>query len=276
VTFTGVVESALSVVKCLKCGFEVSEKAAFCPNCGTPIERKMSDEEISKLIFGRFGKRYEEALEGAYTACIHDLEDRSLHKNLILRFLVPDLMPKEGEYQDEAIQRSIEKNKDDPRLRVALSHYKLGLVYENGKRFNDAIKEYDKALSVFPNFTSALLRRGMIYDFSKNTKRALSDFLKAGEVDPQFSLAFFDQGLCYKRLKKRDEALESYKKCVALDPDNAAAHNNMGLIYIDKRDFENAEKEFNEILRIFPNHPTGLRNLELARKQIGRGWGKIF
>ena len=80
----------------------------------------------------------------------------------------------------------------------------------------------------------------------------------------------------YKHLKKRDEALESYRRCVALDPDNAAAHNNMGLIYSDKRDFENAIREFEEILKIFPDHPTGLKNLELAKRNIGRGLRKFF
>ena len=70
--------------------------------------------------------------------------------------------------------------------------------------------------------------------------------------------------------------MESYKKSVALDPDNAIAHNNMGLIYIDKRDFESAEREFSEILRIFPNHPTGLKNLEFAKRRIGRRWRRFF
>jgi lipoprotein NlpI len=70
--------------------------------------------------------------------------------------------------------------------------------------------------------------------------------------------------------------LESYKKCVSVDPDCAAAHNNMGLIYVDKKDFEGAEKEFNEILRIFPGHPTGLKNLELARDKKRRGLRRFF
>lgn len=264
------------MVKCVKCGFDASVEAAFCPNCGVPMARKMSDEEISEFIFRRFGKRYDEALEAAYTACVYDIEDGSLHKNLVMKFPVPDLMPQESEYLDEAIRRFIEKHKDDPRLKEALSHYKLGLIYERGLKIKDARKEYEKALAIFPDFASVLVRRGMIYDFSKKIKRALKDFLKAGEADPQFPLAFFDQGLCYKRLKKRDEALESYKKCVALDPDNAAAHNNMGLIYIDKKDFESAEREFNEILRIFPNHPTGLKNLEFAKRRIGRGWRRFL
>lgn len=264
------------MVKCQNCGFDAPVEAEFCPGCGAPMARKMSDEEISGLIFRRFGKRYDEALEAASTACVHDLEDGSLHKDLLLRFVVPDLMPRESEYQDEALRRFMEKHKDDPRLKEALSHYKLGLICENGRKIKEATKEYEKALKVFPDFASASLRKGMIYDVSKKLKKALKDFLAAGEADPQFTLAFMDQGLTYKRLKKRDDALKSYELCVALDPDNAAAHNNMGLIYIDRRDFENAEREFAEVLRIFPDHPTGLKNIEFARNKIGRGWRKFF
>lgn len=263
-------------MKCDKCGFDASEGATFCPGCGAPLARKMSDEEISELIFRRFGKKYDEALEAAATACLYDIETGGLHEDLVLRFPVPDLMPQERKYLDEAIKRFVERHEGDARLKEALAHYKLGLIYERGQKFKDATKEYDTTTSLLPDFASALLRRGMIYDLSKKVKRALRDFEAAGEADPQLPLAFFDQGLCYKRLNKRDEALESYKKCIALDPDNAAAHNNMGLIYTDKRDFESAAREFEEILRIFPNHPTGLKNLEHVRRGIGRGIRKFF
>jgi tetratricopeptide (TPR) repeat protein len=271
------------MAKCLKCEYEVSGTPAFCPNCGTPMARKMSDEEISKLILSRFGKKYSEALEEAYTACMYDVEKRSLHKNLFLTRKL-DALPKEGEYQDEAITRFTEKNKNDPRLKETLSHYKLGLIYENGKKLDDAGKEYGKALSALPSFASALLRRGMVYEALASARKfgiafnsgpflarkALSDYSQAAEADPQFPLGFFCRGLLLKKVgNKQGEALESYKKCVSLDPDCAAAHNNMGLIYVDKKDFESAEKEFSEVLRIFPGHPSGTRNLELARKKKG-------
>lgn len=264
------------MAKCSKCGADIPQESTFCPNCGAAVEGKMSDEEISKLIFPMFGKKYDEAMGAAYTACLRDLENGALHKNLFLRFPAPDLMPKESRYQDEAVRRFIEENEGDPRLKEALSNYKLGLIYENGKRFKEAAKEYEKATSLFPGFASAHLRRGMLHEISSDRKNALKCYLKAGEVNPQFTLAFFDQGLMYKHLKKQDEALNSYRRCVALDPDNAAAHNNMGLIYIDKSDYENAEREFSEILRIFPNHPTGVKNLEIAKKRVGRGGWKLF
>jgi tetratricopeptide (TPR) repeat protein len=260
------------LVKCSKCKFDIAEGATFCPKCGTPVAVRISDDDISQLIFRRFGKKYDEALEAAHTALLYGLDEGTLHKDLILKFQLTDLWPTEAQSQDEAIKRLVEKQKGDSSLQNALSQYKLGLIYENGRKFKDAVSEYDKVIEQIPDFAPALYRRGCVqFAVFKKRKQGSKDLLKAVEADPQFSAAYFQQGMLLKIMKKRDEALESYKKCVALDPDNAAAHNNMGLIYTDKRDYENAEREFNEILRIYPNHPTGLKNLELAKKRRGRG-----
>ena len=253
------------------------------------MAKKLSDEEILKLASK---KKYSEALEAAYTACMYDFENRTLHKNLFLTRNL-DLLSKESEYQDEAFKRFIEKNKSFNRLKEALSHYKLGLIYENGKKFKDAGKEYGEALKIIPEFAPALLRRGMVYEIRTAIKRAIKgeflmplgallartieDYTKAGQVDPDFPLAFYCLALHLKGQKTllgdyTDQDLWNYFKCVALDPDCAAAHNNIGLIYVDRRDFENAEKEFSEMLRIFPGHPTGVRNLEGAKKKKRRGY----
>ncbi|TRO54007.1 tetratricopeptide repeat protein [Candidatus Bathyarchaeota archaeon] len=257
-------------MRCVKCGYEAPMGATFCPSCGAPLAVKMSDEEISKLVLRMFGKKEDEALEAARVACLSDISTGVLHSNLLLRFPVPDLMPKEQEYQDDALRRFMDKFRDDPRLGEALGHYKLGLICENRRRVKEAAKEYEIATALFPGCSSAHLRRGMLHEIQRKTKNALECYLRAGGADPQFTLAFFDQGLMYRHLKKWDNALESYRRVVALDPDNAAAHNNMGLIYTDKRDWDNAIREFEEILRILPNHPTGLKNLRIAKIKSGR------
>lgn len=264
------------VVKCLKCRAEIPTESAFCPHCGALIKGKMSDEDIFKLVFRRFGKKYDEALEASYTACTYELEDGTLHKNLMFYYPSTDMMPNESRYLDEAMMRFIGRHEDDTRLKDTLAHYKLGLICEKGRKLKEAGKEYDRAISTFPDFASAYFRRQYLHQVSKKWKNALKDLLKAGELDNQFTMAFFGQGLMYKNLKKRDEALESYKRCLALDPDNAAAHQNMGNIYVDRRDFESAKREYHEVLRIYPDHPSALRNLEMANNKIGRGLRKFF
>lgn len=260
------------MVYCSKCGFEIAQGATFCPKCGTSIAVRMTDEAISKLVFRRFGKKYDEALDAAYTASLNDLAEGTLHSDLLLKFQLTDLYPTEAKSQNESVRRLVEKYKGDPRLKEVISHYKLGLIYENGRKFKDAVNEYDKSIETIPDCAPALYRKGCAqYAVLKKRKQGLNNLFRAGEADSQFSAAFFQQGIVLKSMKKRDEALESYKRCVALDPDNAAAHNNMGLIYIDKRDYEHAEQEFKEILRLLPNHPTGVKNLEMAKRKVGRG-----
>ena len=264
------------MVKCQRCGDEIPLESTFCPNCGAPVEKKMSDKDISNLIFRRFGKKYDEALEASYTACVYELDSGMLHKDLLIHYPSTDMMPNERAYLDEAMERFIGKHEGDTGLKDALAHYKLGLICENAMKLKEARKEYDRAIPMFPDFAPAYLRRYYLHQASKKWKNALNDLLKAGEVDNKFTMAFFGQGLLYKHLKKRDKAFESYKRCLALDPDNAAAHQNIGNIYMDRRDFENAKREYHEVLRLRPDHPSALNNLEMAERKIGRGLRKFF
>lgn len=233
--------------------------------------------EVSKLLKK---KRYDEALQKASTVVLDDIRHGRLHEDLVIQWRVParakELMPKEVAYQDEAIQRFMNRNRGDESLDKALAHYKLGLLYENMssgwlkmnvRQLEEAIREYDKALSLFPDFACALFRKGGIYSAQKRFEEALKNYLEAGKADPKFCEAFFFQGITYKILGDLDRAMESYKKAVALDENNAAAHNNMGLICYYKKEYELAEREFEEVLRIFPNNPMGKKNLLAARSR---------
>ncbi|RLG60122.1 hypothetical protein DRN86_03210 [Candidatus Geothermarchaeota archaeon] len=222
--------------------------------------------DISKLLRKN---RYEEAFKKAIEGVFDDVRNRRLHRNLVIQWRVPrkykKFMPKEMEYQDESLERFVSKNKDNELLAKALTHYKLGLIYENLSKgwfgiktdqLEKALDEYDKALSLFPDFACALFRKGAIYSILRKFDKALESFIKAGEADPLFCEAFFFQGNIYTIMGDLDRALESYKRAVEIDKDNAAAHNNMGLIYYYRREYKLAEKAFREVLRIFPNHPV--------------------
>ena len=118
-------------LKCAKCGYELSNlTAAFCPSCGESLPQIISDEQIWQLA--TTNGRYREALNASYSACMCDIQNKSLHKNLFLMRRV-DLLFKEREYQDDAVKRFVEKNKDNSNLKEALSHYKLAL-YTRTKR----------------------------------------------------------------------------------------------------------------------------------------------
>jgi len=233
--------------------------------------------EVGKLLKG---EQYNKALKEASKVVLDDIKHGRLHEDLVIQWRVhrrdKELMPKELAYQDEAIQRFIDRNRGNESLKKALAHYKLGLLYENMspgwfkpkvKRLEEAIGEYDKALSLFPNFASALFRKGSVYSAQDKFEEALKSYVEAGEADPQFCEAFFFQGVLYVVLGDWDKAVESYKKAVAVDNDIAAAHVNMGLIYMHMEKYKLAEREFEEVLRIVPNHQRAKKNLQIAKSK---------
>jgi tetratricopeptide (TPR) repeat protein len=241
--------------------------------------------EVGKLL--KKGQ-YNEALQKASKVALDDIKNGRLHEDLVIEWRVhrrdKELMPKEVAYQDEAIQRFMKRNKGNKSLGKALAHYKLGLLYENMspgwfkmnvKRLEEAIGEYDKALSLFPDFAPALFRKGSVYSALEKLEEALKSYVEAGETDSQFCEAFFFQGVLHTVLGDWDKAVKSYKKAVAIDNDNAAAHTNMGLIYMRKEEYELAEKEFEEVLRILPNHSAAKKNLLLAKSRKEKHRQKI-
>ena len=152
-------------------------------NCN--VEKKVNklSSEVSKLL--KKGQ-YNEALQKASKIALEDIKHKRLHEDLVIEWRVrrrdKELMPKEVAYQDEAIQRFMERNRGNKSLGKALAHYKLGLVYENMsagwlkmnvQRLEEAIGEYDKALSLFPDFASALFRKGHVYSTQEKFEEVL-------------------------------------------------------------------------------------------------------
>ena len=42
----------MALIKCSECGKEISDKAATCPNCGSPTEKAEEDTKVIAFILG--------------------------------------------------------------------------------------------------------------------------------------------------------------------------------------------------------------------------------
>ena len=110
-------------------------------------------------------------------------------------------------------------------------HYNnLGIFYNREGRFNEAIVELKKALS----------------------------------IDQQFFEAHSNLGVAYANKGMLDEAISEYKKTLTIKPDYAAAHNNLGTVYGEKGMLDEAISEFNKALAIKPNFAEVHYNLGVA------------
>ncbi len=79
-------------------------------------------------------------------------------------------------------------------------HYNAGLDLEAQGRFEEAIAEYDQAISSNSGFAAAYNNRGGLYGRLGDVQLAIEDFDEAIRLDPQYALAYFNRGLAYNAI----------------------------------------------------------------------------
>jgi arylsulfatase A-like enzyme/Tfp pilus assembly protein PilF len=108
--------------------------------------------------------------------------------------------------------------------------YELGAI-ETKTNPVAAAADFEKAVSIQPNF--ALLRRdfGMLRFEQKNYAEAIKQLSKAVDLGVQEAPVYNFLGIAYSRTGRLQKAVDSYTKALKLDPDLAEAHLNLAYAY---------------------------------------------
>jgi tetratricopeptide (TPR) repeat protein len=129
-------------------------------------------------------------------------------------------------------------------------HHNLGKAYVQRGNSDKAIQEGEIALRLMANvdkkenikFVLNLL--GAAYFVKGETDVALRMFQQAIEVDPNFATSYYNVGCIHATKKEKEKALEYLKKAIALDPkykDKARRDEDLNHL--------RGEKEFEEMLK---------------------------
>lgn len=114
---------------------------------------------------------------------------------------------------------------------VALSYYNRGLGYDSLGAYQEAIRDFSKAIEINHNHSAAYNNRGVDYGVIGNYQLALKDFEKVIELDPKNVTVYNNRGNVYYSMGNYSQAVEDYKKAVEFDPKNAKAYYNLGSAY---------------------------------------------
>lgn len=130
--------------------------------------------------------------------------------------------------------------KNDPKNLDA--HIKLGNIYMDSERFNEAVKHYASAL----------------------------------EIDPKNSNVRVDMGTCYRKLGRSDIAVKEYREAIKRTPNHAYAHMNLGVVLAnDMMQYGEALKEYETFLKLAPADPNAaLIHQEIAKIKAMKGQAK--
>jgi lipoprotein NlpI len=95
-----------------------------------------------------------------------------------------------------------------------------GLAYYNKKDYDQAIRDYDRAIGLQPNYSPAFVRRATTYQEKRQYERALADYEAATQVDPKFA-SERPKAFLFFYLGHMTQSAEMFEKHIKSNPDDA-------------------------------------------------------
>ena len=168
-------------------------------------------------------------------------------------------MQKALQEMNKAERREEEQREKEQALTVSDYIRRGNRAYDEGRQ-QDAMKEYLKAIELYPENAGAYIGRGNIYSDLGNPEEALKNYDKAIELDPNYAIAYSNRGNRYKQLGQYEEALKDHDKAIELDPNLAIAYYNRGNVYIMLGQYEEALKDYTKSIEMDPNYASAYYN----------------
>lgn len=133
---------------------------------------------------------------------------------------------------------------------------KLGIIFNQTNRLEQASRAFEKALEINPGYTEASLNLAITYSDLGKYEQAREVFERAAkiskaganEIDPFIKGKLANEhlkiGTIYTDLKLLDEAIDEYQKAIRLAPNFADIITQLGIAYREQGQYDEAIKQF--------------------------------
>ena len=165
---------------------------------------------------------------------------------------------------DEAL--SLKKNfPDDP-----IVHNIIGACFAGLEQFNSAIKSYQKALFIKPDYAKAHYNIGGTFHELGQLENSVKSYESSIEIDPDYVEAHNNLGNVFRELGELNNATNSYKKALIIKPDYVEAHFSLSNVFQSLGQLDLMIEHLQEVIVIKPDFAEAHHSLGDVFKGIGR------
>lgn len=133
------------------------------------------------------------------------------------------------------------------------SHYQMGIIHLQRKKYEASIDSFDRSLLLNTDFVAARIGKGISMYHSGNKKLAKEEFETAMQQDSANELAPYNVGIILFNDNLYNEAIAIFKEIIQKNPEFSDAHYQISYIYYKRGDLEQAEKEIRKALDLERN-----------------------
>ena len=154
----------------------------------------------------------------------------------------------------------------------SLLHNITGACYAGLGQLGSAVKCYEKAIEIKPDYAKAHYNLGnALHDLSlqrfgqlslnKELDDPIKSYQRSIEIDPNYAEAHNNLGNVFQDLGRLDEALECFEKALIINPDYVEAHYSLGVVLFDLGQFDDAAQSYKKAIELNPNFAQAHNNL---------------
>ncbi|MBI2470488.1 MAG: tetratricopeptide repeat protein [Planctomycetes bacterium] len=165
------------------------------------------------------------------------------------------------------------------------AHNNLGVLFKKMGFVDAAMKEYNTAIQIRPDYSEAhgnlanvYMDKGLsildkrvlskthdnlakAYADEGHLKNAIAEYKKSIQISPFNETAHFNLGVTYGKMGLTNDAEIEYKNVIQLNDNNPHAHNNLGNIYEDRDLLDKAMTEYKLSVSIDPESAITHNNM---------------
>jgi len=248
----------MALIKCPACKADVSDRAAACVKCGSPLKKSIDNVNTSV--------NHDAAVQPAVSA---NASVSAAPQN------VNTDTPAQGAKPFYAGSNTEPKKNSKKAVMIAVSIglvciaaaaitffvmsnnpqkiFDLGMESIKKENYDEAIKHFSKAIELKPKESEYYYQRGIAYSEKRDNDKAIADFTEAIQLNSNNANYHFNRALAYHSLKDYDRAIEDYTEAIRLDHSDARFYNSRGSAYRLKEDYARAIADHTEAIRLNPD-----------------------
>ena len=146
----------------------------------------------------------------------------------------------------------------------------LGACYESLGEIENAIKAFEAAITIKPNYDEAHFNLGVVLKRAGGLSRSIKSYTNAIKIKPNYPEAHNNLGTALREDGQLRAAIESYEWAIAYKSDFAEAHNNLGNALMDCGKLDDAIKSYESAIACNSEYAESYNNLGNAFKQYGK------
>jgi eukaryotic-like serine/threonine-protein kinase len=133
---------------------------------------------------------------------------------------------------------------------LAEAHNSLAAVKELEWNWEEAGKEYRRAIELNPNYATAHHWYSLYLSNTGRVDEAFAEIKHAQQLDPLSLTINKNVGDRYINLRQYDKAIEQYRKAVEMDPNYPLTYQGLGMAYLAKGMYKEALEQYEKEYKI--------------------------